>query len=163
MKKLLPLLMLLSLMSAQTYETYGDPRDLSFPGGYIGLSVNYGTNKTIGFQASVAMIIPYSEPGTFPFIFPGIVLGRRYSFVKKNSYNYRDVQLLFLTPRAFWAGAGYGVVFINGEKKKRMKYFGGFLLGGYTKEYILNPERESFFNGFHLGLGLPLIGNSFYP
>ena len=126
MKKLLPLLMLLSLVSAQTYETYGDPRDLSFPGGYIGLSVNYGTNKTIGFQASVAMIIPYSEPGTFPFIFPGIVLGRRYSFVKKNSYNYRDVQLLFLTPRAFWAGAGYGVVSINGEKKKRMKYFGGF-------------------------------------
>ena len=52
MKKHLPLLMLLSLVSAQTYETYGDPRDLSFPGGYIGLSVNYGTNKTIGFQAS---------------------------------------------------------------------------------------------------------------
>ena len=88
--------MLLSLMSAQTYETHGDPRDFSFPGGYIGLSVNYGTNKTIGFQANVAMIIPYSEPGTFPFIFPGIVLGRRYSFVKKISYNYRDVQLLSL-------------------------------------------------------------------
>ena len=162
MKKLLPILILLTVMSAQTY---GDPRDNFFPGGYIGLSVNYGTNKTIGFQASVAMIIP-SEPGTttaFPLIFPGIVLGRRYSFVKKNSYNYRDVQLLSMVSSGFWAGGGYGVVSINGEKKKRMKYFGGFLLGGYTKEYILNPERESFFNGFHLGLALPLIGNSFYP
>ena len=83
MKKLLPLLILMSLVGAQTYETYGDPRDLSFPGGYIGLSVNYGTNKTIGFQASVAMITPYSESENFPFIFPGIVLGRGYSFVKK--------------------------------------------------------------------------------
>ena len=80
MKKLLPILILLTVMSAQTY---GDPRDHFFPGGYIGLSVNYGTNKTIGFQASVAMIIPYSEAGTTPLIFPGIVLGRRYSFVKK--------------------------------------------------------------------------------
>ena len=83
--------------------------------------------------------------------------------MSKKSYNYRDVQLLFLTPVAFWAGAGYGVVSINSEKKKRMKYFGGYLLGGYTKEYILNPESESLFNGFHLGLALPLIGNSFYP
>ena len=80
MKKLLPLLILLTVMSAQTYS---DHSVSSFPGGYIGLSVNYGTNKTIGFQASVAMIIPYSEPETFPFIFPRIVLGRRYSFVKK--------------------------------------------------------------------------------
>ena len=80
MKKLLPLLILLTVMSAQTYS---DHSVSSFPGGYIGLSVNYGTNKTIGFQASVAMITPYSESENFPFIFPGIVLGRGYSFVKK--------------------------------------------------------------------------------
>lgn len=29
-----------------------------FPGGYIGLSINYGSQHTIGFQVSIGTVMP---------------------------------------------------------------------------------------------------------
>ena len=43
--------------------------------------------------------------------------------------------------------------------------FVGFLLAGYVNEsnQLSSSEWQSAFKGYHLGFGLPIIGNHFYP
>ena len=76
------------------------------------------------------------------------------------------MQIAYFGYGGFWGGAGYGIAFMDGKKLKRSKYFGGYLLAGYTKENIKMPEsgwQNNTFAGYHLGLALPIIGYHFYP
>ena len=145
-----------------------------FPGGYIGLSVNYGTQNTIGFQVSIGTVMrSIGEPGMGPYLMPGIAGGMRYSISEKRKYYYADTQILFQAS-GFWAGVGKGITLKDGEKFKRSKLFGGFLSFGGIREQMkysnkFNPNtgeknnKRTFYNGFHCGIAIPLIGSHFYP
>ena len=91
---------------------------------------------------------------------------KKYSSKEDKSYTYSDLQIAYFGYGGFWGGAGYGIAFMDGKKLKRSKYFGGYLLAGYTKENIKMPEsgwQNNTFAGYHLGLALPIIGYHFHP
>ncbi len=146
------------------YESSGDPENLSFPGGYIGISYEFDLKtKQKGFQISFGVAVPgIGASGNGPYIFPGIAFGNRQS-QNNDSFNYIDLQLV--TMFGGWAGGGYGFAFKDGKKYIRKKYFVGFLLAGYVNEsnQLSSSEWQSAFKGYHLGFGLPIIGNHFYP
>ena len=168
MKCLWLIFLLISFIWGQEtqYERIGDPKDLSFPGGYIGISYEFDLkSKQKGYQVSFGVAVPgIGESGNGPYIFPGIVFGRRH-LQNNDSFTYFDMQLVAMI-EGVWGGAGYGSAYIDGRKQKRSKYFLGWLLGGYVNERTQTSELEwqkSTFRGYHLGLVFPLIGNHFYP
>ena len=56
------------------------PSSSNFAGGYLGFSINYDTQQTIGYQLSLGIVIPaVGETAMGPYLFPGIVGGMRYS------------------------------------------------------------------------------------
>ena len=63
--KLLLTLFIISAIHAEINDS-----SEGFPGGYVGLSVQYGTNKTIGLQASFGVAVPgFGEPSMGPYLF----------------------------------------------------------------------------------------------
>ena len=166
MKRLWVILFVISFTLGQEtqYERSGDPEDLSFSGGYVGISYEFDLkSKQKGFQISFGVAVPgIGASGNGPYIFPGIAFGSRQS-QNNDSFNYIDLQLV--TMFGGWAGGGYGFAFKDGKKHIRKKYFVGFLLAGYVNEsnQISSSEWQSAFKGYHLGFGLPIIGNHFYP
>ena len=139
------------------------PSSSNFPGGYLGFSINYDTQQTIGYQLSLGIVIPaVGEAAMGPYLFPGIVGGMRYSKENKQTYLYTDLQLLYLNS-GVWGGVGKGKAFYNGVIINRDKLFGGYLMfGGIIEKMPLNKE-EQYYKGLHFGIALPLIGNHFYP
>ena len=168
MKHFLPLLILTGLLFGQETSVHGDPSELSQPGGYIGISYEFDKKKKIkGYQISIGFAVPsIGNPGQGPYLFPGVAFGKKHSSKEDKSYTYSDLQIAYFGYGGFWGGAGYGIAFMDGKKLKRSKYFGGYLLAGYTKENIKMPEsgwQNNTFAGYHLGLALPIIGYHFYP
>ena len=168
MKRLWLILFVISFIWGQgtQYERSGDPSELPLPGGYIGISFVFDTKKKIkGYQISIGFAVPsIGNPSQGPYLFPGIASGKRYLSKENKSYTYIDAQVVLSA--GIWGGAGYGIAFMDGKKLKRRKLFGGYLLAGYTKENIIMPEsgwQNNTFAGYHLGLGLPIIGYHFYP
>jgi len=71
------------------------PSSSNFPGGYLGFSINYDTQQTIGYQLSLGIVIPtVGEVAMGPYLFPGIVGGVRYSKENKQKFFYTGLQLL---------------------------------------------------------------------
>jgi len=140
-----------------------DPSSLNFPGGYIGFSINYDIQQTIGCQLSLGIVIPtVGEAAMGPYLFPGIVGGVRYSKENKQIYSYTDLQLLY-NNSGVWGGIAKGIAFYNGLIINRDKLFGGYLMvGGIIEKMPLNKEQQ-YYKGLHFGLVMPLIGNHFYP
>ena len=135
----------------------------NFPGGYVGMSINYGSNKTLGCQLSFGIAEPsVGEASMGPFLFPGIACGYRYSSINKQNYYYADFQFT-LFAMGTWGGAATGMAFINGERFRRNKGYFGYLFGGYIRDYINSPQKNHFYNGAHLGMAIPIIGTHFYP
>ena len=170
MKHFLALSILTGLLFGQEtqYSVSGAVSELSQPGGYIGISYAFDIKKKIkGYQISIGFAVPsIGNPGQGPYLFPGVAFGKRHSSKENKSYTYSDLQITYLGYGGFWGGAGYGIAFMDGKKLKRSKYFGGYLLAGYTKENIKMPEsgwQNNTFAGYHLGLALPIIGYHFYP
>ena len=134
-----------------------------FPGGYVGLSVQYGTNKTIGLQASFGVAVPgFGEPSMGPYLFPGFAIGKRYSFKTKKPHTYIDGQITHLGYAGVWVGVGAGLVFMDGEHYKKYKYYGGWVVGGAVSESLIG-EKKPFFRALHAGIVLPIIGTMLYP
>ena len=146
------------------YQRDGDPKDLSFPGGYAGISYELDLkSKEKGYQISFGMAIPgIGESGGGPYIFPGIAFGKRYP-QNSEPYTYFDLQMVGMM--GGWLGFGYGTAFKDGKKHVRTKKFIGFLLAGYVTErtQTSNTEWQSAFSGAHLGFALPIVGNHFHP
>ena len=156
-----------------------NPSSSNFPGGYLGFSINYDTQQTIGYQLSLGIAIPtVGEASIGPYLFPGIVHGVRYSLnsnksiissgliqflvEKKRRYSYTDLQLLYMN-NGVWGGVAKGKAYYDGEIINRDKLFGGYLMfGGIIEKMPLNKE-EQYYKGLHFGIALPLIGNHFYP
>ena len=133
-----------------------------FPGGYVGLSVQYGTNKTIGLQASFGVAVPgFGEPSMGPYLFPGFAIGKRYSFKTKKPHTYIDGQMTYLD-KGVWLGGGTGLVFMNGEHLTKYKYYGGWFVGGAVSESLIG-EKKPFFRALHAGIAIPLFGTIFHP
>jgi hypothetical protein len=169
-KRITPILLLFGLVYGQETQSSrtGDPSELSQPGGYIGISYEFDIKKKIkGYQISIGFAVPsIGNPGQGPYLFPGVAFGKRHSSKENKSYTYSDLQMTYLGYGGFWGGAGYGIAFMDGKKLKRNKFFGGWLLAGFTKENIQKPEsdlKNNTFSGFHLGLALPIIGYHFHP
>ena len=50
------------------------------PGGYFGFGIHFGLNKTIGAQVSYGIAVSsVGEPGSGPYLFPGVAFGIRRS------------------------------------------------------------------------------------
>tara|TARA_B100000029_G_scaffold516783_1_gene634161 strand:- start:5858 stop:6343 length:486 start_codon:yes stop_codon:yes gene_type:complete len=147
----------------------GDPRDASIPGAYIGISYQFDVKKKIkGYQISFGFALPqFGSPGSGPYLFPGIAIGKRKISDHKKSYSYVDAQVVLI--EGFWGGFGYGIAFMDGQKQRRAKTFGGYLLAGLTTEYMqtskleLELETNLFIPYYHFGLALPFPGYHFYP
>ncbi len=158
MTRFLQLLIFTGLLFGQETSVHGDPSKLSQPGGYIEIK---------GYQISIGFAVPsIGNPGLGPYLFPGVAFGKKYSSKEDRSYTYSDLQITYFGYGGFWGGAGYGIAFMDGKKLKRSKYFGGYLLAGYTKEEIKIHEsgsQNNTFAGYHLGLALPIIGYHFHP
>ena len=161
------LLTLSTVLYSQTsnYTKSGDPKDSSWPGGYIGLGFEFDLKtKQRGYQLSFGVAVPdLGEPGMGPFIFPGIAIGKKYLLNEKKSYTYIDMQIVAIA--GLWGGAGYGIAFKDGKTALRRKFFAGWI-AGYVNESTQVPDLKwvkGTFKGYHLGLGLPLIGGHFYP
>jgi hypothetical protein len=134
-----------------------------FPGGYLCLSTSFGKNKTTGLQGSVAIAVPsIGEPAMGPYLFPGIAVGKRRSLVNQKSYFYTDLQITY-NYWGIWGGTGLGYLFSEDGNRLRTKFYGGYLLGGYSTEYLMGAGMESLFHGVYLGLAVPMIGNHFHP
>ena len=151
----------------ESYNQSGDPNQRSWPGGYVSIAYEFDLkSKQRGYQISLGVAVPgIGESGNGPFIFPGIVFGKRYLLNENKSYSYNDFQIVAMIG-GVWGGAAYGSAYIDGGKKKRSKYFLGWLLGGYINESTQTSDLEwqkSTFKGYHLGFAFPLIGNHFYP
>jgi|TARA_B100000959_G_scaffold204148_1_gene213870 hypothetical protein len=169
-KRITPILLLFGLVYGQETQSSrtGDPSELSQPGGYIGISYEFDIKKKIkGYQISIGFAVPsIGNPGQGPYLFPGVAFGKRHSSKENKSYTYSDLQMTYSGYGGFWGGAGYGIAFMDGKKLKRNKFFGGWLLAGFTKENIQKPVsdlKNNRFAGFHLGLALPIIGYHFHP
>ena len=145
-----------------TSSLFGD--DFSnFPGGYVGMSINYGSNKTIGCQLSFGVAEPsVGEASMGPYLFPAIACGYRYSLLNKQQYCYTDLQFTSIG-NGLWGGAGIGIAFKNGERFRRNKVYLGFLFCGYIRDYSISPKKKHDYNGAHLGFAVPIIGTHFYP
>ena len=157
----------------------GHPPFSNFSGGYLGFSINYDTQQTIGFQLSLSIVIPtVGEASIGPYLFPGIVHGVRYSLnsnksimssgliqflvEKKRRYSYTDLQLLYFNS-GVWGGVAKGKAFYNGLTINRDKLFGGYLMFGAIIEKMPLNKEEQYYKALHFGLAMPLIGNHFYP
>jgi hypothetical protein len=164
--RITPILLLFGLVCGQETQHTGDPSELSQPGGYIGISYAFDIKKKIkGYQISIGFAVPsIGNPGQGPYLFPGVAFGKRHSSKENKSYTYSDLQITYLGYGGFWGGAGYGIAFMDGKKLKRSKFFGGYLMAGFTKENIQRPESDWQNNTFaYLGLALPIIGYHFHP
>ena len=154
-----------SSWSQENYERSGDPKDSSFPGGYVSISYEFDLkSKEKGYQISFGVALPgIGESGNGPFVFPGVAFGKR-RLQNNQSYTYSDFQVVGMAG-GFWGGGGYGFAKINGKEIKRSKRFLGWLVGGYVSETVENPDlgSQSAFSGLHLGFAFPLIGGHFYP
>ena len=169
MKKLLPLLILMSLVSAQEVDPYytrsGDPTELSFPGGYISFGFQLGKNSSgqrfSDFQVTGAMVIPiFGEVPVYPFI--GFTFGSR-NYKNDTNQTYVDMQISvwsFVT-----AGIGTGYLITNGSVQKRQKWWGGvsFIPIILTRDKVYLDNEHILSRGGMLVLLLPKFGNSFYP
>ena len=152
---------------SENYTRSGDPKDSSFPGGYISIAYQFDLkSKQRGYQVGFGLAVPgIGDSGNGPFIFPGVVFGKRYLLDQDKSYLYKDIQIVTMIG-GIWGGAGYGSAYIDGKKHNRSKYSLGWLLGGYVKESTRKSElmwQKNTFKGYHLGLAMPLVGNHFYP
>jgi hypothetical protein len=152
---------------SQNYNRSGDPSDRSWPGGYVSIAYEFDLkSKQKGYQVSFGVAVPgIGESGNGPFIFPGIVFGKRYLLNEDQSYSYIDLQVVAMIG-GVWGGGGYGSGNIDGKKHKRRKYFIGWLPGGYVNESTQTANsdwQKGTFKGYHFGLAFPLIGNHFYP
>ena len=77
------------------------------------MSINFGPNKTIGYQLSFGIAEPsVGEASMGPFLFPGIACGYRYSFINKQKYYYADLQLTLIVNGA-WGGTATGMPIIG--------------------------------------------------
>ncbi len=154
-----------SSWSQENYERSGDPKDSSFPGGYVSISYEFDLkSKEKGYQISFGVALPgIGESGNGPFVFPGVAFGKR-RLQNNQSYTYTDFQVVGMAG-GFWGGGGYGFAKINGKEIKRSKRFLGWLVGGYVSETVENPDlgNQSAFSGLHLGFAFPLIGGHFHP
>ena len=127
------------------------------------MSINFGSNKTIGCQLSFGVAEPsVGEASMGPFLFPAIACGYRYSSINKEKYYYSDLQLT-LSANGAWGGAATGMAIINWERFRRTKGYIGFLFGGYIRDYTNSPQKNPLYNGAHLGLAIPIIGTHFMP
>ena len=121
-KPLFILLLIVGFLIADVIPEYEN-----FPGGYIGISINYGSQHTIGLQISLGVAVPsVGKPSLGPYLFPGAVSGLRYSIKNKTTYLYTDAQLLY-SSNAIWSGLAKGIAFYKGNKISRSKLFGGYL------------------------------------
>ncbi len=169
MKHFLFVFILLNSLWSQSVESnrVGDPRDASIPGGYIGISYEIDTKKKIkGYQISFGFALPqFGSPGSGPYLFPGIAIGKRKISDHEKSYTYVDAQVVVM--QGFWGGFGYGIAFMDGQRQGRAKAFGGYLLAGLTTEYMQTSKLELktnlFIPYYHFGLALPFPGYHFYP
>ena len=154
-----------SIWSQENYERSDDPKDSSFPGGYVSISYEFDLkSKEKGYQISFGVALPgIGESGNGPFVFPGVAFGKR-RLQNNQSYTYTDFQVVGMVG-GFWGGGGYGSAKINGREIKRSKRFLGWLVGGYVSETSENFElgTQSAFSGLHLGFALPLVGGHFQP
>ena len=154
-----------SSWSQENYERSGDPKDSSFPGGYVSISYEFDLkSKEKGYQISFGVALPgIGESGNGPFVFPGVAFGKR-RLQNNQLYTYTDFQVVGMAG-GFWGGGGYCFAKINGKEIKRSKRFLGWLVGGYVSETVENPDlgSQSAFSGLHLGFAFPLIGGHFYP
>ena len=140
----------------------------SFPGGYLGISASFGKNRTAGLQGSVGIAVPsVGEPAMGPYLFPGIAVGKRRSWADQKEYVYTDLQITYVHSGAWgggaWGGAGVGRLFSEEGNRLRSKIYGGYLMGGYSTEYLMGADMENLFHGIHLGVALPMIGSHLYP
>ena len=132
---------------------------MDFPGGYIGVSLNYGSNRTIGLQGSFGIVASSSDIGA---VFPGVSTGIRYSLKNQNTSLYVDAQFVLMAG-GFWIGAAKGLIINENQKSPKEKFFAGFLPVGFFSEKIsLNDEIQKH-RGLHLGMALPLLGSQFKP
>lgn len=134
------------------------------PGGYIGFGLHFGTDKTVGAQVSYGVALTsVGEPGVGPYLFPGVAMGTRYSFLHKTSYSYSDLQLTYFN--GAWAGIGFGPTFSKLGTSLKGKVYGGFLAAGlcYEKSIMLEKDVNITFLGGYLGLAVPLIGSHLMP
>ena len=156
MKKLLFLVILgFGVLIAKEYE--------NFPGGYIGISINYGSQHTIGLQISLGVAVPsVGKPSLGPYLFPGAVSGLRYSIKNKTTYLYTDAQLLYVS-NGIWSGLAKGIAFYKGNKISRSKLFGGYLTFGGMVEKMPLIKEQIYYKGLHFGIAIPLIGTHIYP
>lgn len=141
-----------------------DFKESSFPGGYVGLSIQYGSERTLGFQISTGIAVPaVGEPAVGPYLFPGIAVGWRKSFATTTAYSFIDLQLTLI--QGFWVGGGVGYAFSDSGNFFRHKQYAGFLIGGITSEKPFQVQAVSVdkFLGLHLGLTYPFMGNHLYP
>ena len=148
------------------YDRSGDPNDLSFPGGYIGISYQIDLkSKQKGYQISFGIAVPgVGKSGNGPYFIPGIALGRRHLAKENKSYTYIDSQMVFSS--GVWGGVGFGIAFVDGKRHLRTKQFGGFLVGGFVNENIDTSDldwEDYAFKAYHLGFAFPIIGNHLYP
>ena len=135
----------------------------SFPGGYLGISASFGKNRTVGLQGSVGIAVPsVGKPGMGPWLFPGIAVGKRRSWADQKEYVYTDLQITY-NQSGIWGGVGVGRLFSEEGNRLRSKIYGGYLMGGYSTEYLMGSDMENLFHGIHLGVALPMIGSHFYP
>ena len=138
------------------------PSSSNFPGGYLGFSINYDTQQTIGYQLSLGIVIPtVGEAAMGPYLFPGIVGGVRY-LKNKKKYLYNDLQLLYHNG-GIWGGVAKGIAFYDKTIINRDKLFGGYLMFGAIIEKMPLNKEEQYYKALHFGLAMPLIGNHFYP
>ena len=154
MKKLLLLLLIVGFVIGSDHTT--------FPGGYIGISINYGSQQTIGLQISAALAEKsIGEPSLGPYLLPGIVVGLRHSKKNDLTYFYTDAQLLY--GGSVWFGLAKGIAFNKGKKVSRSKLFAGYLTFGGMVEKMSLLQDTAYYRGFHFGTAIPLIGTHVYP
>jgi hypothetical protein len=134
-----------------------------FPGGYLGISASFGKNRTVGLQGSVGIAVPsVGKPGLGPWLFPGIAVGKRRSWADQKEYVYTDLQITY-NHSGIWGGVGVGRLFSEEGNRLRSKIYGGYLMGGYSTEYLMGADMENLFHGIHLGVAVPMIGSHLYP
>ena len=144
-----------------------DPRESSFPGGYLSLGLQIGKTKDkirfidVQISPSIVLIGPYKQnlPG---YLFFGSSIGKRYS--KGNSFIYFDMNLNFWNV-LFTLGTGRGVLLDKDKTYSRNKYWGGL---GFipiilcTDNYYINNNKYKQI-GIMGTLPLPIFGNNFSP
>lgn len=132
---------------------------MDFPGGYIGISCNNASNRTIGLQGSFGVAASYSD---IVSAFPGVSTGIRYSLKNKNRSLYLDAQIVLMAA-GFWIGSGKGLIINENQKSPKEKFFIGFLPLGFFSEKISLNDGTQKHRGLHIGMALPIIGSQFKP